>query len=348
MSQGQKLAYWGRAWKLQVTPHNVVPQMTDVAQDPIKALTAVMQASPVTSSDAQWTIANSDWSEETLKITFESTQQPFVTYWCADIVIYNFAPSLRTVIRAGDDVVLSAGYQVPGMGVVFRGKVFQPIWERESDTDYTLTLHCMVALWVDQLALVSVTLPSGIKRADAVKLVAQQAGAPVEYLDPALQLLPTNPRAEAVSGRASKYFAQVARDAKMNIWTSWNGLNIRTLAPQATTPDIVYVPPYAATATTGGVVKYTLIGTPEQTEDGLSFAVLMDSDVSLGMLVGIDATTMKQVRLTPGQRPPLNPNGVYVVASIVHRGDTRGNTWLTEIHAVTSAYAAYAALMSAK
>ena len=262
MSNSQNIAYFGRAWKLQITPHQVVPNATDVMADPLKALMAVMSASPV-SSDAQWTLANSDWSEESLKITFESTQRPFVTYWCADIVIYNFAPSLRQVIRAGDDVVLSAGYQKPAMGVVFRGKVFQPIWEKANDVDYTLTLHCMVALWVDQLAYVSLTLPSLIKRGDAVALVAQQAGAPVEYLDPGLQLLPTNPRAEAVAGRASKYFSQVARDAGMNIWTSWNGLNIRTMAPQGTMPDVVYVPPYGTATTAAAQVLYTLIGTPE-------------------------------------------------------------------------------------
>jgi hypothetical protein len=347
VSNSQKVAYFGRSWKLQITPHQIVPDATDVNADPIKALTAVMAQSPVDSSDAQWTLANSDWSEESLKITFECTQKPLVTYWQADIVIYNFAPSLRQVIRAGDDVVLNAGYQVPGMGVVFRGKVFQPIWEKQNETDYTLTLHCLVALWVDQLSFVSITLPSLIKRGDAVKLVAQQAGAPVEYLDPALQLLPTNPRAEAFSGRASKFFAQVARDAGLNIWTSWNGLNIRSLAPQGTTPDIVYVPPYGTATAAAAQTKYTLIGTPEQTEDGILFAVLMDSDVSLGMLVAVSAL-IKQVPLTPGQKAPLNPNGVWVVASITHRGDTRGNMWLTEIHAITRDYSSFAALMSPK
>jgi hypothetical protein len=326
MSTTAVIPYYGRAFKLTLTPQ--------------------------AAGGEEWTIANSGWAAEMLKITFTTQQQPTVRYWFADIVIYNFLPGLRQVIQAGDDVSLVAGYQSPSAGLIFQGKVFQPLWQRADETDFTLTLHCLVGLWIDQQGYVTARIPAKTKRSDAIRLVAAAASPAinVEYLDPALDTLATNPRVEIYAGAATKYFADCARAASLNYWQDWNGIVIRSLAPQGSTPDIVYIPPFATShaGTVGGIVKATLLGTPQQTPEGVVFQVLLDSYVTLGMLVKLDAVLITQISLSPGQLPPMNPDGVYVVASIQHRGDTRGDEWVTEIVGMNRKAALVAALIASR
>lgn len=313
--------YFGRAWKLKVTP-----QAT--AQSP--------------NGTEEWTISNSSWDTEALRITFTVETVAFQSYWFADIVIYNFAPAEAHVIKQGDLVTLEAGYQSPGMGLIFSGRIFQPIWERRGETDFTLTLHCVVGLFEDQNGYVSVPFGAGATPADCVNLVASSVkpNIHIDYLDPILSR-DKLPRGAAYAGYATRLFCDVARSYQLNCWYSWKGLSIRSLVASGDVPDLVYAPPYSATTKSeinpGGLTKYTLLGTPQQTQEGANFTILLDSDLQLSQLVRIDQAILNQVRLIPGQLPPRG-DGLYVVAGIRHIGDSRGNEWLTEVTGVTRDY----------
>ncbi len=308
-------SFFGRAWKVTVTPQ---------------------------ATGEEWTVSNSSWDTEALKVTFEVEQVALLTYWFADISIYNFLPAAAMVIQKGDLVTLEAGYQSPGSGLIFSGRVFQPVWERSSETDYRLTLHCLVGLFEDETGYVSTSFAAGATQSGSVRQVAAAASPaiPIEYLDPALDKRKL-PRGGAYSGRALRFFADIAADNQLQIWLSWKGVTIRSLAPAGETPDVVYAPPLSPAShleTGGGLTKYTLLGTPQQTERGVHFRALLDSDVQLGSLVQLDNVLLSKLRLVPGKLPPLS-DGLYVVAGIHHAGDTRGNEWYTEITGVTREYA---------
>jgi hypothetical protein len=311
--------YFGKAWKLTVTPQ---------------------------ATGEEWTVSASQWEPEALRCTFRIEQLPLARWWTADIVITNFLPALAPTIKAGDAVSVTAGYQNPGSGVIFQGVVFQPLWERANETDYTLTLHCLVGLWDQNGPTVSTVIPANLSPANAVALVAQAGGVPIDYIDPSLASAPANPRGTSFAGPASLYFAQTAATNAMNFWMSWKGVVIRSLAPQGSTPDVIYAPPYAPATAASGATKYTLIGTPEQVEDGLMFRVLLDYGASLGQLVQISSAVFKKLALYPGQKVFIDPDGIYVVVGITHRGDTRGNEWYTEIHGATRALAKMNAVMA--
>lgn len=312
-------SYFGRAWKLKVTPQ---------------------------ATGEEWTVSSSTWDTEALRCTFSIEQVAMQSYWFADIAIYNFLPAAQVLIQKGDLVTLEAGYQSPGVGPIFNGKVFQPIWERVGETDYRLTLHCFVGLFEDESGYVSLPLGSSkatISQAEGVRQVAAAASIQIEYIDPILEQK-VLPRGKPFAGRARLFFDQVARDNQMNCWISWKGLNIRSLAPEGETPDVVYAPPQASTSqvatTSGGTTKYTLIGTPQQTELGVQFRTLLDSDVRLGSLVKIDQAILNKLPLYPGQNPILlAKDGLFVVGGIRYEGDTRGNEWYSEITGVTRDFA---------
>jgi hypothetical protein len=314
-------SFFGRVWKVTVDPQ---------------------------ASGEHWVISNSDWDSEALRVTFAIEQIGLPTYWFADIAIYNCTAAMQQVIQQGDPVTIEAGYQSPGTGLIFSGRVFQPIWEREGETDYKLTLHCMLGLYEDQNGYVSVSLASPaanpLTLGQAVRQVAKAAGrACVDAnLDPSLDAK-TLPRGLAYAGPATKFFVDVAKDNNLNYWLSPQGVNLRSLAPQGTEPNVVYAPALSSTAQVSGsdgLTKYTLIGTPQQTEQGCTFRTLLDSQVQLVQLVKLDQALLRKILLYPGQPAIwLDKDGLFVVGGIRHFGDTRGNDWYTEIVGVTREFA---------
>lgn len=321
------VSYFGRAWKIKVTPQ----------------------------TGEEWTVSNSDWDTEALRVTFDIEQHCVTAYWSAEVVIYNFLPALVGVIQKGDLVTVIAGYQAPGSGLIFSGKVFQPLWEREGETDYKLTLHCLIGLFEDQNGYSTVSIAGGTSQSDAVRQVAASSSVKilVEYLDPILDTVKP-PKGRAFAGYASRFFCEVAASNHMQYWMGWNGINISSLAPQGDTPNIVYAPPFSPTSQSKtvsgadpGFTKYTLIGTPQQTELGISCKVLLDSDLRLGCLMKLDMALLRLIPQQVGAYPlVLDKDGIYIVAGIRHIGDTRGRPWYSEITAVTREFSKLQAVLA--
>jgi hypothetical protein len=298
-----------------------------------------------TSAGEQITISDSTWEPEALRVTFEIEQYALCVYWRADVTIYNLQQSTQNiVIRRGDILTVSAGYQAnfnQESNLLFRGHIFQPIWERENVVDQKLTLRCLIGLFEDETNFVNEQLQAGATQEEAVFRVAYAAGIPIQFVDYKTLSRKSLPRGRVISGRPMTYFAEVAADNNLNAWLGFKGLNIRALAPQSDTPDVVYSPPYlpfAPIASTSGQSKQTLLGTPQQTQNGVTFSVLLDSQPDIGSLVKLDMTSVRLLPRFPGdnQLPSmLDRDGIYIVSGVAHRGDTRGNEWTTTIRGVT-------------
>ena len=213
--------------------------------------------------------------------------------------------------------------------------------------DYKLTLHCLVGKWEDDYGQVTVNLAANITDEQAVRQVAaavqipgSSQGLPIVSLDPSLSDPATRkPRAAVFQGTARAFFDTVCVSHHLDGWIDWNGLNIRNLSTPGETPNLVYAPPFSptsgGTASTEGLTKYTLIGSPEQTEQGISFRVLLDPALTLGTLVKLDFTLLNKLRRQAGQLlPRVDQDGIYVTRGIRHLGDTRGNAWYSEVIAV--------------
>ncbi len=312
-------AYFGRQWKLTVTPQ---------------------------ATGEQWTVSASGWKNEALRITFSVEQTSMPSYWFADICITNFSPDFQQVIQKGDTVTLEAGYENPGAGLLFSGRVFQPIWERSSETDYKLWLHCFLGLYEDEHGLVSLQLGSNnaqITQAQAVHAVAKAAGIPCldKNLDPILSTV-TMPRGKPFFGRARQFFNQIALSNHLpGCWIAPDGVHISAMdAPIGEAPGLIFAPPYSSTAKSGvgsttGLTKYTLIGSPSQTFEGANFRLLLDTDISIGQLVQINAI-LNKVPMMPWQQPILiDKDGLFIVGGLRHTGDSRGQEWYTDVVAVT-------------
>ena len=347
----QGLQFWLRAWEIDIT----TPQGT-------------------------YTITNGQPGCESLRVSFnvEMYAYPLQAFWQAEVVIYNLSAAIAKQIlqsstsigRAwnfaqpiamGDSVSISAGYQYTGSGtfnpaaqLLYKGRVFQSIWTRENVTDYKLTLRLITALVEDLWNVANIPLGPGTSDLEKVNQVTKYSTneIPIERIDDAASAILDQhklPGSQALRDRPLSIIEDVAYQHNLYSWISWKGLNIRSFGPSdfKNLPAYAYGPPdlpgsYAPTGTTTGQIHKTLIGVPQQTQDGVTFRVLMDSTPRVGDVVQLaPGTIINPVALQYGGNtlPPIpSGSGLYIVARLHHVGDSRGNDWYTEILGMSDDY----------
>lgn len=291
-----------------------------------------------TTTDA--TIAWTDNYPEALRITFEVDITGFSThstFWYAKIEIYNLskAQAIQFIYGQGSTVVLSAGYQTPGAGIIFAGVVYQAQYERPDVINSKVTLLCYTGL---KETVANFAQFRGTRRMTQAALIAKMcagsstpipisAGTQTALQSPELQGTAL-PRARAFFGNPNKFIDGVAAANNMQSWYGSDGVSISNMAQDNSVSTITYTPDNG------------ILGVPQQTMDGVSFRVLLDPRLRVQtppMQVDISSSIVRQMAYTfPNYPPILDGAGLYLVNGVQHRGDSRGNLWESEIIAMTS------------
>lgn len=308
------------------------------------------------------TLTDSKWEPEALRAKFRSVFSADTQAWIGEVTIWNLSPSLEqslllgpgepqvaasgnTPITQGDLLTISAGYQVnfdPEANIIFQGTVLQPAWDRENVTDFKTTLRAIIDPGNIYL---STTMGPFQTQGKIVAAMATAANTPIEQVD--TSALPTGPlpRAKPVFGTVNNVLDTVQRTTDLRIWVSPKGLNVRAMSGEPQPADLVFGPSAAGTGyrpTAGSTASYTptLIGTPQQTEQGILFRVLLDSRIKMASIVKIDQSVIRQLPRYPGNATfsQLDQDGSYVVCGMTHQGDTRGQEWYTDVTALTLNY----------
>jgi baseplate hub protein gp41 len=267
------------------------------------------------------------FTPEQLHITFDTTQTIQEGFWYCDISIYNLNPqTLNTLITQGMKVTLGAGYQILGgitttMDVIFEGTILQPIWTRENGTDTKLTLHCVCGLIEVSNNFIAQTIAGGLSQRQIVARMASTCHFPLNSDDVDPLSTTTVSRASTFFGPPADAFQEIADDNNANLWFSDQALHIRELRQQTDKPTIMYSP------NTG------LIGTPQQTQDGVEMKMLLDPKITLMTQIQLQqGVVINQLQRNFNTLPTiLDQNNVYIVGRVRHYGDSRGNDWYTEI-----------------
>lgn len=272
-------------------------------------------------------------------------------WWHAEISVYNLNDQeLTQAVTSTQWIELYAGFQyglatgdLPGL--IWRGPVFQTTIDRENVTDYKVTFHCIVGIGVLTAGMVNFTQGAYATQAQTVlQMIAEtqkMTGQQVTLQSPMPAALSAKqyPMAKTFFGTPDKYFDQITKDNNLSRWmASGNNINIGSLNPTLITPDFVFSSPIPAGSTTAPDpgVSYTILGSPQQTAVGVNWRVLLNSKLTPQfppILCKIDNTIIRQLTLSlpQGATLPLDQDGLYVVAQVTHRGDTRENLWETEV-----------------
>lgn len=276
-----------------------------------------------------------------LHISFSVWSATTQTLRHARIRIYN--ASNYTVQKIQDEftrVVLQAGYD-GNFGLVFSGTVAQYSRGRDNATDTFLDIIAQDADQAYNYAVMNATMAKGWTYDDYYKSILDSlvpygisAGYKPDFPKTVF------PRGKPFFGMTRDYL----RDFSAATGTKWyieNGM-IHVIPVNGYLPDeVVLLRP-----DTG------MIGIPTQTLDGIVVSCLLNSNIVTGCRVEIDSSVINQTNtltgLNPDNKTPnsggpkttnvddynipaLSKDGVYVVYSLTHAGDTRGNTWETKM-----------------
>ena len=267
-----------------------------------------------------------------LHIVFSVSQQDIQSPNSAIIRIYNAADA--TVFSIQEEftrIVLQAGYE-GSMGVIFDGEIKQIKIGRENATDTYLDMFCADGDSAYNFAVVNTSLAAGSRPIDVVKAVCTATN-PYGVTEGYVPDLPLNqlPRGKVLFGMAR----DTMRDLANGTDTSWS-----IQAGKLTVVPITgYLPGQAIVLTS----KSGLIGRPEQTQDGIKAKSLLNSQMAVGGRIQIDNKSINQTSGVNGFFIPYDQytgfqylasvadDGFYRIISVEHEGDSRGNSWYTNL-----------------
>lgn len=265
-----------------------------------------------------------------LHIKFAVKRSDTQTPNMADIRVYNIDFATADLIKKEfTTVVLQAGYE-GSYGVIFKGNIKQVIAGRESATDTFIDIVSGDGDIAYNFAIVNQSLAAGSTPQDhleaAVKPMSDK-GVTMGYQS---QLQGAGlPRGKVMYGTARDIIRNLA-DSNGCGW-SIQDEKINFVKQSA------YVPGEAVVLTS----KTGMIGTPNQTNEGVDVKCLLNPFIKVGGRVKIDNALIAQLKVNfqvPGSPannpPPLNADGVYYVLVVEHQGDNRGVEWYTSLRTV--------------
>jgi hypothetical protein len=297
------------------------------------------------------TVSSSDAETQSLRVTFDIQQLVGPELWYAEVTIYN--PNLQTIqaLTDGCTVSVAAGYQSEGIPAeIFRGILYQAIFGKEDAVTVFLKMRCFVGLpELTDTYVKAIVGPKATQReivlamaANCLKADGTPASLPVAYLAPDSDFTRGSlPRSQTIFGAPSRLFANVAEANSMSYFFGPDGIHMGRVDGSAkANPDVIYAPPQQEGQTQESGVDYRLIGTPQQTQYGVDFRVLLHARLNARIPCMQAQLKNAVIQQAPFQRgvyqSPLTQDGVYFVAGVRHLGDTRGNYWESQVTGFSS------------
>jgi len=262
-----------------------------------------------------------------LRIKFSVKRSDTITPNTADIRVYNLEPNTaKRIQKEFKTVILQAGYE-GNYGVIFKGNIKQVIIGRESATDTFIDIIAGDGDRAYNFAVVNSTLAAGSSQLDQVNAAVGamgQKGTTAGYLGefPPEKL----PRGKVMYGNARNYLRNSAQTTDKTV--SIQDEKVTFVSKKS------YLPGQAVVLTS----KTGMIGTPQQTNEGVNVKNLLNPKINVGTRVKIDNASIERFKInlsvpnSPANIPaPLSADGTYYVLVAEHQGDTRGVEWYTTL-----------------
>lgn len=269
-----------------------------------------------------------------LRIRFKIKKTDAETPNVAEIEVFNLqADTSLRIQKEFTDVILQAGYE-GNFGVIFRGNAKQILRGREDNgVDAYLNIAAADGDAAYNFAVVNTTLAAGAtprQQVDAAMQGMSARGVTQGYTpDLGGQALP---RGKVMYGNSREYLRQSA-DAADAAWSVQDG-------KMQFVPRTGLLPGQAVELTS----QSGLIGTPEQTNDGIKIRCLINPQIKPGGVVSIKDSEIKAAKAGKFFKQPnkqgevdervpvaIDPDGLYKVLRVDFSGDTHGQEWYQEL-----------------
>jgi hypothetical protein len=268
-----------------------------------------------------------------MHFTFKTAQADVASPSNCSIRIYNLSEATLQSVMYYEytRVILQAGYDEAGLGVIFDGTIKQFAVGKENATDTYLDILAADGDLAYNWGIVNTTLAApNTSPNDRLNAIIQgmaergvAAGSVPQFTGGVL------PRGKVLFGMGRVLMAQTTKSLGAT-WTISNGKLDVTRTEGYKEGEAVVL-----SSLTG------LVGIPEQTNEGLKAVCLLDPNLKLGGLVQIDNKTVNQlIQQNPNAAPvafnqytgiqnlaTITRDGLYRLYVVEHSGDTRGMAW---------------------
>jgi hypothetical protein len=274
-------------------------------------------------------------SVKDLRITFEITKTIGRTPNAALIKIHNLTQAHENQIKGEfDEVLVNAGYQ-GGALLIFRGNI-RHVFRYRQETDWITEIAAADGDRDFHNAFVNLSLAGGTSTSQLVDKVVGTFSDTT--LGPVTLKERSRIRGRVVSAMARDVLDDIAAESSAH-WSIQDG-QLHIVHVDSTLPDEAIV----ITAETG------MLDAPQIDDKGIKVRCLLNPRIKVNGKIWLNNNDVmlrvrKQRASLPGAKQPakkkqqrqiarLDPDGVYKVYKLVHKGDTRGNEWETEVHCV--------------
>lgn len=262
-----------------------------------------------------------------LRIKFAVKRSNTMTPNTADIRVYNLEiETAKRIRKEFSRVILQAGYE-GNFGVIFQGNIKQVILGRENSTDTFIDIIAGDGDRAYNFAVVNATLAAGATQLEQVN-AAINAMVPKGVTKGYVQLGSTEklPRGKVMYGNSINYLRNVAQSTDQD----WSIQDEKVQFVGLTT----YLPGERVILTS----KTGLIGTPQQTNEGVNMKCLLNPLLRVAGRVEIDNDSVQDLKINldiPNSAAnipaPKTADGVYYILVVEHLGDTRGLEWYSNL-----------------
>jgi hypothetical protein len=279
---------------------------------------------------------------ENLRITFDVCKTVEHTPNTAVIKIYNLSEdNERRIMTKGefDEIILKVGYEASVQThsdgtryfpTVFRGNITH-VYRYRENSDYITEIEAGDGDKDYRNAVMNETLAAGTTNAQLVDRAAGSFKATGGTTKGAVQI---NDRArlrgKVISGRTRDVLHDVARDSGAN-WSIQDGQLQMVKANGMLQGEAIVI-----TADTG------MLGAPQVNDKGIGLTCLLNPQLRINGAIKLDNSSIKAQRQQaqgekqqdPQASTRLDPDGIYKVLKIAHKGDTRGKDWASNIECI--------------
>lgn len=262
-----------------------------------------------------------------LRVVFTIKKTDAQTPNTAEVRVYNLNETTSRRIRAEfARITIQAGYEA-NYGVIFSGNIKRVKYGRDNGVDSFVDISAGDGDEAYNYAIISTTLASGAKQSDQVEASVKSMsgnGIGTGFVDNmGGQSLP---RGKVMYGMARDYLRQSTQSTDAT-WSIQDG-RLQIVKRSGLLPSQAVVLNS----------KSGLIGTPEQTGNGIKARCLLNPLLRIGGRVMLDDELVSSSiiqdteRNNPANSAPLkNGDGVYRLLAVEHLGDSLGNDWYSDI-----------------
>lgn len=260
-----------------------------------------------------------------IRFTFSVDKQIMRCYQFSEITIYNLSSETETdILKNGVSVALEAGYENGAYGVIFRGPIRQVLRGKEDGVTYFVRLICIDGDDALNLGLCNFVMANGQTAQQIARQIARSSSVPFDIrIDPDLNQQTTQ-RGSAYFGKPGDALRSLALNNNAAFYMEDGTANISKL----TKPPPPVVPLLNA--------ESGLIGMPVQTDQGIQAKSLINPTIKLDSWFKLNNKDIIPARVELGvPQTLLDRDGLYRVIAVLATGDTRGNDWYFDLHAIS-------------